>query len=167
VLDAMFSGTLCYLSVCLVESPILTCIKSDLAARSPGPTMDKFTFLKFFNVPGMLGERLFAVFDKFCSVCIRILCVFLIYIAPPRGVWFVCRKKDGVLDFEEFLRGMADFSRGTIDQKIRLLFNMYDLTGDGFVSRVELSTVLHSLVCCLSYMCSGFRLSLVFIVDVC
>lgn len=36
----------------------------DLAARSPGATMDKNTFLQLFDIPGMLGERLFSVFDS-------------------------------------------------------------------------------------------------------
>ena len=81
--------------------------------------MDKSTFIKFFNMPGMLGERLFAVFDI---------------------------KKNGVIDFEEFLAGMAEFCRGTMDQKIKLLFNMYDLTGDNYVSKAELKTMLYSLL---------------------
>ena len=42
--------------------------------------MDKATFLDFFNVPKLLGERLFQVFDQ---------------------------KKTGVIDLEEFLDGLA------------------------------------------------------------
>ncbi len=36
----------------------------DLAQRSPGKTIDKPTFLKNFALPGLLGERLFTVFDR-------------------------------------------------------------------------------------------------------
>ena len=31
---------------------------------SPGKTVDKVTFLKYFPLPGMMGERLFTVFDR-------------------------------------------------------------------------------------------------------
>ena len=81
--------------------------------------MDKSTFIKFFNLPGLLGERLFFVFDK---------------------------KKNGVIDFEEFISGMAEFSKGTMDQKIELLFKMYDVYGDNQVSRQELKIMLYSLL---------------------
>jgi Ca2+-binding EF-hand superfamily protein len=64
--------------------------------------MDKATFLRFFSMPGMLGERLFQVFD---------------------------RRQNGVIEWEEFVAGLADFCRGTMDEKILLLFRMYDLTG--------------------------------------
>ena len=50
---------------------------ADLAKRSPGDVIDKPTFLKFFPLPGLLGERLFTVFDS---------------------------KHTGVVDFEEFLQ---------------------------------------------------------------
>ena len=84
------------------ELSVLDSLFRELASRSAGPTMDKATFLRFFNMPGMLGERLFQVFD---------------------------RKQNGVIEWEEFVAGLADFCRGTMDDKITLLFRMYDLTG--------------------------------------
>ena len=56
-----------------------------------------------------------------------------------------------MIDFEEFITGLALFCRGTMEQKIKMLFDMYDLGSDGFVTRVELKTMLLSLVsrCCL------------------
>lgn len=82
-------------------------------------TMDKSTFLKIFKLPGMLGERLFSVFDK---------------------------GQDGVIDKDEFISGLALYARGTKEQRIELLFQMYDLTNDGTISRKELSTMLLSLI---------------------
>lgn len=52
---------------CLVQIGELSLLDSmfrDLASRSHGSTMDKATFLALFNLPGMVGERLFAVFDR-------------------------------------------------------------------------------------------------------
>lgn len=43
------------------ELSVLDSLFRELASRSPGPTVDKATFLKFFELPGMLGERLFQV----------------------------------------------------------------------------------------------------------
>lgn len=82
-------------------------------------TMDKSTFLRLFKLPGMLGERLFAVFDK---------------------------RHDGAIDYSEFIQGLATYVRGTREQRRRMLFEMYDLTGDGRITKEELSLMLHSLV---------------------
>ena len=81
--------------------------------------MDKSTFLKFFKVPGMLGERLFSVFDS---------------------------GHDGAIDYGEFINGLARYARGTKDQRIRMIFEMYDLNNDRTISRADLSLMLHSLV---------------------
>lgn len=43
----------------------------------------------------MIGERLFAVFDA---------------------------KKNGVIDFEEFMDGIVKYGRGTTEDKIKMLF---------------------------------------------
>ena len=34
------------------------------SSTTPGKTIDKTAFLKYFPLPGMMGERLFAVFDR-------------------------------------------------------------------------------------------------------
>lgn len=37
--------------------------------------------------------------------------------------------EDGVIDFEEFMSGLATYAKGTKDEKLRLLFRMYVLCG--------------------------------------
>ena len=71
-------------------------------SQTKGNTIDKATFLKYFPLPGMMGERLFAVFD---------------------------RDNSGNIDFTEFLTGMALIYHGTMAEKKRFLFEMYDLDG--------------------------------------
>ena len=66
----------------------------DLALRSPGRVIDKATFLRFFPLPGLLGERLFKVFD---------------------------RKNTGAVDFEEFVCGLSASLKGTSAVKTRAL----------------------------------------------
>ena len=99
-----------------------------LAERSKGPTVDKGTFLKYFPIPGLIGEQLFTFFDS---------------------------KKTGVVDFEEFICGLAIFSRGTSTQKLEVLFSCYDLNDDGSIHTSELSTMLGHLP---TDVCAGLRL---------
>ena len=56
----------------------------DLADRSTGKGIDKETFLQYFPLNGLLGERLFAQFDT---------------------------KKTGSIDFDDFILGLATVCR--------------------------------------------------------
>jgi Ca2+-binding EF-hand superfamily protein len=56
----------------------------DLADRSNGKGIDKETFLQYFPLHGLLGERLFAQFDS---------------------------HKRGYIDFDEFIMGLATVGR--------------------------------------------------------
>eukprot|EP01083_Nonionella_stella_P131156 398234_1 len=78
--------------------------------------IDKATFLRVFKLPGMLGERLFAAFNQ---------------------------SKTGAIDFTEFIDGLSITVHGSPDDKIGFLFRMYDLNGNGFVSKTEMSTMLN------------------------
>ena len=90
-----------------------------LAKRSAGPTVDRDTFMKYMKFEdGLLGEQLFTFFDS---------------------------KNNGVVDFEEFICGLAIFSRGTSTQKLEVFFACYDLNGDGAIHSDELATMLGHL----------------------
>lgn len=88
----------------------------ELADRTNGKGIDKETFLQYFPLNGLLGERLFVQFDT---------------------------KDNGLIDFDEFVTGLAIMCRGTLDDKIHFLFNMYDVSHDNTVSKQELSTLLN------------------------
>jgi Ca2+-binding EF-hand superfamily protein len=90
----------------------------DLADRSSGKGIDKDTFLQYFPLNGLLGERLFAQFDT---------------------------KGTGFIDFEEFIVGLAIVCRGNSDEKVHFIFNMYDVSHDNTVSRQELTTLLNQV----------------------
>jgi len=45
---------------------------------------------------------------------------------------------NGVVNFEEFVRGMAIVMKGTVEQKAELLFRVHDLDCDGQISKMEL-----------------------------
>ena len=101
------------------DNLLLRALHDGMASRSEdGGTIDKRTFLQFFDFPGMFGERLFALFDQ---------------------------TRSGMINKEEFLKGMAIYLNGSTDQKIRLLFKLYDLQGHNRISVSELQTMLYSL----------------------
>ncbi|CBN79428.1 n/a [Ectocarpus siliculosus] len=78
--------------------------------------IDKETFLQYLPLPGLLGERLFAVFDK---------------------------KSSGEIDYEEFVCGLAVTCRGSWEEKVEFIFNLYDIHGQGAVNRDELAALLN------------------------
>jgi len=90
----------------------------DLAERTNGKGIDKETFLQYFPLNGLLGERLFAQFDT---------------------------KGNGYIDFEEFILGLSIACRGTLDEKIHFIFNMYNVSHDNKVSKQELATLLNHI----------------------
>ena len=87
----------------------------NLADRSQGKAMDKETFLQFFPLPGLHGERLFEVFDS---------------------------NHTGQVDFVEFCTGLAVCVRGTFEEKVDLVFKIYDIDKTTVISRDELRTML-------------------------
>eukprot|EP00742_Colponemidia_sp_Colp-10_P002797 GILJ01002991.1.p1 GENE.GILJ01002991.1~~GILJ01002991.1.p1 ORF type:complete len:769 (+),score=114.17 GILJ01002991.1:198-2504(+) len=99
---------------------VLRATFKDLSQRSGSgnQSLNKETFLKYFPLPGMLGERLYAVFDK---------------------------DKNGSIDFQEFITGLALIYHGTLEEKQKFLFEMYDFDGDGVVTKTELRTMLNHI----------------------
>ncbi|XP_043219093.1 dual oxidase-like [Amphibalanus amphitrite] len=53
---------------------------------------------------------------------------------------------DGQISFQEFLDTVVLFSRGTIDNKLRIIFDMCDNDRNGTIDKDELSEMLRSLV---------------------
>eukprot|EP00918_Siedleckia_nematoides_P011997 GHVU01026354.1.p1 GENE.GHVU01026354.1~~GHVU01026354.1.p1 ORF type:complete len:183 (-),score=37.01 GHVU01026354.1:151-699(-) len=100
------------------EVAVLKQVYTSLRERSDEAGIDKQTFLQFFPLPGLWGERLFQKFDF---------------------------KSNGVVDYEEFLIGIAVCCRGTKTDKIRVIFEVFDLNNDGWVQKSELVAMLSNL----------------------
>ncbi|XP_031560777.1 neuronal calcium sensor 1-like isoform X2 [Actinia tenebrosa] len=57
------------------------------------------------------------------------------------------QNKNGKISFEDFVLGLSISLHGTLDEKMKWAFNLYDLDGDGVITREELATVVHSVHC--------------------
>ncbi|XP_017792809.1 PREDICTED: uncharacterized protein LOC108574693 [Habropoda laboriosa] len=48
----------------------------------------------------------------------------------------------GLLSFEDFVTGLSILSRGSIDEKLRWTFSLYDINGDGCITREEMTDIV-------------------------
>ena len=94
-------------------------IWSDLSKRSieNSKGITKVTFNKYYDLPGIISERMFAYFDK---------------------------DKDGSLSLNEFVNGMKSlFSQEeSFDSLAKFIFNLYDFNSTGIIKKDDVRVVL-------------------------
>lgn len=74
--------------------------------------------LDYAQLPGVLGDRFFTVLDTDAS---------------------------GYIDHREFLTGLFRVFCSSFDEKADFVFEIYDFDGDGFISKIDISTIMASL----------------------
>ncbi|TSK31458.1 EF-hand calcium-binding domain-containing protein 1 [Bagarius yarrelli] len=52
------------------------------------------------------------------------------------------KDNDSYISVKEWVEGLSVFLRGTLDEKIKFCFDVYDLNGDGYISREEMFHML-------------------------
>ena len=89
----------------------------DLAKRSNEKKkgINKISFSKYYELPGLINERLFQVFD---------------------------RDKNGYLDGKEFINGMIILFTESFSTLTKFIFNFYDFDQDGLITREDVRVVL-------------------------
>lgn len=87
------------------------CVQSD----NPGMGINKMTFLNYFQLPGIIGERLYSVFDT---------------------------KNREYLEVEEFINGMTRLYSSNFESLSKFIFDLYDFDKDGIISKEDIRVVL-------------------------
>jgi Ca2+-binding EF-hand superfamily protein len=77
--------------------------------------INKITFAKYFELPGIINDRLFAVFDK---------------------------NKNDYLDSSEFIHGMSNLYTEGFETLTKFIFDFYDFDKDGKISKEDVRVVL-------------------------
>ncbi|CAL8115189.1 unnamed protein product [Orchesella dallaii] len=53
--------------------------------------------------------------------------------------------RSGLISFEDFVLGLSVLSRGTPEEKLRWTFSLYDINGDGFITKEEMKDVVTAI----------------------
>ena len=98
-------------------STYLKSVWRDLIGRSnqKAKGMDNMTFSKYYELPGMITERLFSVFDS---------------------------SQNGYLSKDDFTEGMLTLFSGDFDKLLTLIFKFYDFNKDGYIDKEDIRRVL-------------------------
>ncbi|XP_063221287.1 Kv channel-interacting protein 1-like [Bacillus rossius redtenbacheri] len=51
----------------------------------------------------------------------------------------------GLLSFEDFVQGLSVLSRGSLEEKLRWTFSLYDINGDGCITKEEMTEIVSAI----------------------
>ncbi|KAI9589265.1 hypothetical protein GQX74_007434 [Glossina fuscipes] len=50
-----------------------------------------------------------------------------------------------IIDSDDFVQGLSILSRGSIEEKLRWTFSLYDINGDGYITREEMTDIVTAI----------------------
>ena len=98
-------------------SQYLKQVWKDLSSRSKGEKegIDKITFQKYYELPGLISERLFSVFDS---------------------------SQSGFLSLNDFIYNMLTLFSSNFQKLIEFVFKFYDFDNNGKITKEDVRVVL-------------------------
>jgi len=87
--------------------------------------------------------------------------------------YLVDKDKNGFISFREFVDMLVIFLKGSAEEKMKLMFDMYDINGTGRLKREEFSNMLRYIykssnsLLCISCVCAYVRARVCVCVCVC
>lgn len=55
------------------------------------------------------------------------------------------KDRNGSINFEEFVMGLSILSRGTLHEKLQWAFDLYDINGDGIITKEEMYDIVSAI----------------------
>ena len=100
-----------------VVVPYFKDIFKDLVSQSDSKSkgINKVSILNYSQLPGIIGERFFAVMDT---------------------------TNGGYIDLKTFVRGLFKVYYSSLDEKVQLIFDMYDFDGDGYIDKEDVRLIM-------------------------
>lgn len=74
---------------------------------------------------------------------VRIFLPIHAYVSLEFWVWFF--RRVAIRCFQEYLTILSKVSRGSVEEKLQWIFGLYDLDGDGLISKEEMLDVVGSI----------------------
>ena len=96
-------------------SQYLKQIWKDLNSRTENEGLDKITFQKYYELPGLISERIFSVFDSSDS---------------------------GYLSQDDFISNMVTLFSSNFEKLLIFIFKFYDFDNDGRITKEDIRVVL-------------------------
>ncbi|XP_069139733.1 Kv channel-interacting protein 4-like isoform X5 [Argopecten irradians] len=53
--------------------------------------------------------------------------------------------RNGTISFEEFVMGLSVLSRGTLQERLQWAFSLYDINGDGIITKEEMNDIVSAI----------------------
>lgn len=119
--------------------------------------INKYTFVKFFNISGIISIRLFTAFknldqfdqlkeeilkrNKFDNRYRQIKSKVQLYITEKENPHLVT-KNDNYISKEHFINGMLKLYSGSFTDNLQIIFCMYDFDIDGYITEEDVRILL-------------------------